>query len=140
MAVLKIKDGNNWIEITGLTGAAGPQGATGATGATGEQGATGATGNGIDTVVLNSDYTLTFTFTNGTTTTVGPIRGATGEQGPTGPAGTNGVDGVNGTNGVDGVTPVRGTDYWTQADIAAIESDLQTYINTQLGVIENGTY
>ena len=128
MAVLKIKDGNNWIEITGLTGAVGPQGATGATGETGAQGATGATGNGIAQVVLNSDYTLTFTFTDGNTTTVGPIRGATGEQG------------AAGSNGTNGTTPVRGTDYWTQADVAAIESDLQSYINTQLGVIENGTY
>lgn len=79
MAVLKIKDGNNWIEITGLTGAQGPQGVQG-------------------------------------------------------PAGTNGTNGTNGT------TPVKGTDYWTSSDIADIESDLQTYINTQLGVIENGTY
>ncbi len=122
MAVLKIKDGNNWIEITGLTGAAGPQGATGETGA---QGATGATGNGISQVVLNNDYTLTFTFTDGNSTTVGPIRGAQGETGAT---------------GANGATPVRGTDYWTQADITAIEGDLETYINTQLGVIENGTY
>lgn len=76
MAVLKIKDGNNWIEITGLTGAQGPQGA----------------------------------------------------QGPAG------------TNGTNGTTPVKGTDYWTANDISAIETDLQTYINTQLGVIENGTY
>ena len=128
MAVLKIKDGNNWIEITGLTGPAGPQGATGATG---EQGATGATGNGIAQAILNSDYTLTLTFTDGNSTTVGPIRGPQGEQGP---------QGNPGTNGTNGVTPVRGTDYWTQADIQAIEGDLQSYINTQLGVIENGTY
>lgn len=134
MAVLKIKDGNNWIEITGLTGPQGPQGATGATGETGATGATGqtgATGNGIAQAVLNNDYTLTLTFTDGNSTTVGPIRGAIGAQGPAG---------TNGTNGTNGTTPVKGTDYWTSSDIADIESDLQTYINTQLGVIANGTY
>lgn len=125
MAVLKIKDGNNWIEITGLTGPAGPQGQQGPAG---EQGATGATGNGIAQAVLNSDYTLTLIFTDGNSTTVGPIRGLQGPQGNPG------------ANGADGATPVRGTDYWTQADIQAIEADLQTYINTQLGVVENGTY
>ena len=36
----------------------------------------------------------------------------------------------------DGYTPVRGTDYWTATDIAEIKS----YVNEQLGVIENGSY
>ena len=38
----------------------------------------GETGNGIQSAVLNSDYTLTLTWTNGQRTTVGPIRGAVG--------------------------------------------------------------
>ena len=40
------------------------------------------------------------------------------------------------TNGTDGYTPVRGTDYWTQEDINTIKA----YIDTELGVIENGSY
>ena len=40
------------------------------------------------------------------------------------------------TNGKDGYTPVRGTDYWTQEDIDTIKA----YIDTELGVIENGSY
>lgn len=32
--------------------------------------------------------------------------------------------------------PKKGEDYWTAADIA----EIQSYIDTQLGVIENGTY
>ena len=40
------------------------------------------------------------------------------------------------TNGKDGYTPVRGTDYWTQEDINTIKA----YIDTELGVIENGSY
>lgn len=31
-------------------------------------------------------------------------------------------DGADGQNGVDGKTPVRGTDYWTDADKAEIKS------------------
>jgi hypothetical protein len=36
----------------------------------------------------------------------------------------------------DGKTPVRGTDYWTSADVSAIHS----YIDQQIGVVENGAY
>ena len=41
----------------------------------------GDTGNGISSVVLNNDYTLTLTFTDGTTYTTPSIRGEKGEQG-----------------------------------------------------------
>ena len=36
--------------------------------------------------------------------------------------------GVQGENGQDGYTPIRGTDYWTEQDIATIQS----YIDNQL--------
>ena len=45
-------------------------------------------GVGISSIVLNPDYTLTINFTDGTSTTTGSIRGATGPQGPQGEAGT----------------------------------------------------
>ena len=44
----------------------------------GEIGQTGATGNGISSITLNNDYTLTILYTNGTSTTTSSIRGATG--------------------------------------------------------------
>jgi hypothetical protein len=44
----------------------------------GAQGIKGETGNGIATVTLNNDYTLTITYTNGTSVTTSSIRGATG--------------------------------------------------------------
>lgn len=53
-------------------------------------------------------------------------KGDTGEQGPQGEQGIQGEKGeqgpagVNGAPGADGYTPVRGTDYWTTADQAAI--------------------
>ena len=40
-------------------------------------------------------------------------KGDTGEQGPQGPQGESGQ---NGQDGQDGYTPVKGTDYWTEAD------------------------
>ena len=44
----------------------------------GKQGIRGETGNGIASTVLNNDYTLTITYTDGTTYTTPSIRGATG--------------------------------------------------------------
>ena len=38
--------------------------------------------------------------------------------------------------GDKGDTPQRGVDYWTDAD----KAEIQTYIDQQLGVIENGNY
>lgn len=56
----------------------------------GDTGATGATGNGIESAVLNANYTLTLTFTDGTSYTTPSIRGATGATGATG----NGISSV----------------------------------------------
>ena len=77
----------------GLTGPEGPRGLTGETGATGaqgQQGEKGDTGNGIANTVLNDDYTLTITFTDGTTYKTPSIRGATGAQGQKGEKGETG--------------------------------------------------
>ena len=48
--------------------------------------------------------------------------GEKGEQGPKGDKGDTGAPGTNGSNGKDGYSPVRGTDYWTEADKAEIKS------------------
>ena len=48
----------------------------------GAQGIKGETGNGIVSVVLNNDYTLTVNYTNGSSSSpLGPIRGAKGDTG-----------------------------------------------------------
>ena len=44
-------------------------------------------GTGIDTIVFNPDYTLTFNMTNGGTFTTGSIRGEQGAQGQKGEPG-----------------------------------------------------
>lgn len=62
----------------------GEKGDTGQRGERGETGATGATGNGIASTVLNSNYTLTITFTDGTSYTTPSIRGQQGPQGTPG--------------------------------------------------------
>lgn len=76
--------------------------------------------------------TISITDANGTTT----VTVSDGVNGQDGKDGTNGVDGTNGQDGADGYTPVRGTDYWTEQDIQTIKD----YIDTELGVIENGSY
>ena len=52
---------------------------------------------------------------------VGPVGpqgeiGPVGPVGPAGPQGPAGKDGKDGQTGPAGYTPVRGTDYWTDAD------------------------
>ena len=74
----------------GERGPEGPQGPQGIQGPEGPQGETGATGNGIASTVLNPDYTLTITFTDGTSYTTPSIRGAKGDTGDTGATG-NGI-------------------------------------------------
>ena len=82
MSVLKIKkqDTGEWLSVLGPIGPQGPQ------------------GNGISSAVLNDDYTLTITFTDGTSYTTPSIRGEAG------------------------YTPQRDTDYWTDADKAEIKA------------------
>ena len=58
----------------------------------------------IDHATLNADYTLTIYYSDGTSDTVGPIRG---EQGPTGPTG-NGIASIAKT-GTSGTNPVVDT-------------------------------
>lgn len=42
--------------------------------------------------------------------------GEKGEQGIPGEKGQDGTNGTNGKDGIDGKTPVKGTDYYTEAD------------------------
>ena len=82
---------------TGETGAQGPEGIQG------KQGEKGEPGNGIASTVLNDDYTLTITFTDGTSyTTPTPIRGEIGLPGPEGPRGLTGKTGATGAQGQQG--------------------------------------
>ena len=48
------------------------------------------------------------------------MKGDKGEQGPQGLKGDKGEQGPQGERGADGKTPIKGTDYWTEADKAEI--------------------
>lgn len=86
------KDGEQGLQ--GLTGPQGPKGDPGEQGPKGEPGARGETGP----------------------------QGEQGAQGVPGKDGEQGPPGTQGPAGADGYTPVRGTDYWTEDDIASIKS------------------
>lgn len=53
-------------------------------------------GNGIESVVLNSDYTLTLKYTDGTSYTTSSIRGEKGDKGDQGIQGVQGIQGEKG--------------------------------------------
>lgn len=89
----------------GIQGIQGEPGKDGATGPQGEQGIQGPKGDKGDT---------------GATGPQGP-QGIQGIQGPTGPTGATGA---TGPKGADGKTPVKGTDYWTEADKIEMMSDI----------------
>lgn len=102
----------------------------------------------IYNVGMEAPYTL-WMWDNGAWLSLGQIQGATGANGVTytpsvedgvlswtnngnlpnpeaadirGPQGVAGQDGEKGDPGEAGYTPVRGTDYWTEADIAEIKA------------------
>ena len=49
---------------------------------------------------------------------------------------TSAVQTIKGKQGTDGYTPVKGTDYWTDED----KAEIQSYIDTQIGGVLNGSY
>ena len=69
---------------------------------TGPKGDQGDPGVGISSIVLEDDYTLTITMTDGTVYHTESIQGPSGPAGPSGPSGRDGSDG---TDGQDGYSP-----------------------------------
>ena len=98
----------------------GPQGPKGETGATGPQGPKGDTGE---------------------TGPQGP-KGDTGETGPQGPKGDTGETGTQGPKGDTGETgpqgpkPVKGTDYFTEADKAEIVNAVKNSLPKETWIFE----
>lgn len=60
-------------------------------------------------------------------------QGPQGETGATGPQGPPGETGPQGEQGPAGYTPVRGTDYWTDADKTTIVNDVLSALPTWSG-------
>lgn len=117
--LLTIEDINGVHTITINDGDIGPQG---------EQGEQGEQGNGISSVALNSDYTLTLTFTDGTTYTTASIRG---EQGPQGEQGERGATGATG-NGIRSI--LLNNDYTLTINYTNGNSDTTPSIRGEQGV------
>lgn len=61
-------------------------------------------------------------------------KGDTGATGATGPQGEKGDTGATGATGPAGYTPVRGTDYWTEADQQSIVNDVLAALPAAEGV------
>ena len=115
-------NGNWWIgekdtgvKAAGEDGAQGPQGETGPQGEKGDKGDTGPQGPQGEKGDAGAQ---------GPQGEVGPAgpQGETGAQGEKGEQGATGATGPQGPAGADGYTPVKGTDYFTEADKAEIVS------------------
>lgn len=66
----------------------------------------------------------------------GPV-GETGPQGPQGKQGEQGPQGETGPAGADGKTPVKGTDYWTDADKQEMVDDVLAALPVYAGEVED---
>ena len=99
----------------GEQGVQGVQGAKGETGAQGQKGA-----DGTPATHRWSGTTLYITSASGTTSA--NLKGDKGDKGD---------PGTNGKNGADGRTPIKGTDYFTDADkaemVSAVIAELPVY-------------
>lgn len=104
----------------GADGAKGDKGDKGDTGATGAQGDPGKDGaNGKDgTSATHSWNGTVLTISSASGTSSADLKGAKGDKGD------KGDTGAAGKNGADGYTPVKGTDYFTEADKANIIADV----------------
>lgn len=150
------------VNIKGPQGPQGPQGLTGADGKAGKDGTNGISPI-IEVTDTETGVSLTIHDVNGVKTTyindgeqgpVGPIgpigpqgpkgeqgeQGIQGEQGPQGIQGEQGIQGPigptgpKGDTGADGYTPVKGTDYWTEADKQEIINDVLATLPAAEGV------
>lgn len=106
-------------------------------GGAGNGGADGEDGVGIESVeqtttsnASGGKNVITITLTDGTTSTFTVYNGAVGARGEQGLPGENGNDGEDGK---DGYTPVKGTDYWTDADKEEMVSDVLAALPTWTG-------
>lgn len=131
----------------GPAGEDGKPGPAGADGAPGKDGSIGADGFSPSVTVTQTESgaIITVTDKNGTTTATieSGAPGKDGEAGPAGPAGPAGADGKDGQDGADGApgadgkTPVKGEDYFTDADkqemVAAVLEELpETSVATEI--------
>lgn len=116
-------DGTETEWLDSLKGEKGETGAQGEQGVQGDKGETGAAGeDGVSVTHTWNGTVLTITSASGTSSV--DLKGEKGDQGEQGIQGKTGEKGDKGEAGVDGYTPVKGTDYWTEADKSEIVNDV----------------
>lgn len=111
------------IDCGSVIGPSGSPGAPGPQGLPGQNGLAGTDGTSITEASVNERGHLILSLSSGSSVDCGSVIGPQGERGT---PGEDGLPGQAGQAGAPGYTPVRGTDYWTETDIAAIESAVST--------------
>lgn len=127
----------NLIAVEDLKGAKGDTGETGPQGPKGDPGATGPAGPQGPAGVPGKDGAKGDPGTPGKDGEKGDpgtpgAAGAPGKDGAPGAQGAQGEKGDKGDPGTPGKTPIRGTDYWTEAD-------KQEIVNNVLAALPDGT-
>ena len=121
-------EGTNTFDVLdgakGETGAKGDKGDKGDKGAPGSTGATGADGYSPSVNVTKADGVSTITITDKNGTTTVEIQ--------------DGANGKDGSNGKDGTTPVKGSDYFTDAEIEEVANQAANIV-TGKGLIVNSS-
>ena len=69
----------------------------------------------------------------------GPLQGAKGEKGDPGDPGAPGKDGTPGKDGAPGKTPVKGTDYFTEADKQEVAAEAAALVNIPVTSVNGKT-
>lgn len=109
-------------------------------------GANGSDGISIIASEINNDGELVLSFSDGTYKTLGVVVGADGQDGVSVTHSWDGttltVTSASGTSSVDlkgqnGYTPIKGTDYWTEADKNEIKEYVKDEIPTNISAFNN---
>ena len=93
-------------------------------------------GLSVTDIDVNANNQIVFTMSDGTEFISGKIPTVKGDKGDPFTYSDFTPEQLESLKGADGYTPVKGTDYWTDEDI----SEIQSYIDTQIGGVLNGSY
>lgn len=89
----------------------------------------GEDGRGIESAEINASGELVFEYNDNTSDNLGVVVGPKGDKGDTGAQGPKGDKGDTGAKGADGTTPVKGVDYFTDAEKAELVADVTKSLN-----------
>lgn len=93
-------------------------------------------GVSVTDIDVNANNQIVFTMSDGTEFISGKIPTVKGDKGEPFTYSDFTQEQLDALKGSDGYTPVKGTDYWTNEDI----SEIQSYIDAQIGGVLNGSY